>query len=205
MTRCVDCQERRAVVKGLCKRCYGRRRYSGPNRAAMLERRRRSRGAGARRGTADYAAMRREFWIDANGQPYWTQERIIRCIRRFAEKHGRAPTAHEWSRGRRRYRRKSGSTLAANRRSDRPSLQTVFNVFGSWNAALVAAGYPPRPRSRGPRVTRKPRTRCNRGHALNAENTYVDPKTGHRKCRICRAAYMRRYERQHPTNERKAK
>ncbi len=33
-----------------------------------------------------------------------------------------------------------------------PSRQTVARVFGSWNEAIVAAGYTPRPRGRPRRV-----------------------------------------------------
>jgi hypothetical protein len=32
-----------------------------------------------------------------------------------------------------------------------PSRQTVARVFGSWNAAIAAAGYRPRPRGRQPK------------------------------------------------------
>jgi hypothetical protein len=32
----------------------------------------------------------------------------------------------------------------------RPSRQTVARVFGSWNAAIAAAGFAPRPRGRQP-------------------------------------------------------
>jgi hypothetical protein len=32
-----------------------------------------------------------------------------------------------------------------------PSRQTVARVFGSWNAAIAAAGFHPRPRGRQPK------------------------------------------------------
>jgi hypothetical protein len=38
------------------------------------------------------------------------------------------------------------------------------------------------------------KTHCPEGHPLSGANLYVDPKRGHRHCRICRAAYFNVYQ-----------
>ena len=40
---------------------------------------------------------------------------------------------------------------------------------------------------------RVPPTSCKRGHPFDEANTYTNPTTGQRSCRICRAAWMRQY------------
>ena len=42
---------------------------------------------------------------------------------------------------------------------------------------------------------RSPRTHCDRGHPLEGENILVY-KDGHRRCRICKLEYQRRFRRQ---------
>lgn len=37
--------------------------------------------------------------------------------------------------------------------------------------------------------------RCPRGHEFTAENTYVNPASGNRRCRTCQKNYIRGYER----------
>lgn len=59
----------------------------------------------------------------------WTRERIIRALQADARRRGRAPVASEWQRG------------VKSRR--RPTWGTVRNEFGSWEAALEAAGLDP--------------------------------------------------------------
>ncbi len=44
-------------------------------------------------------------------------------------------------------------------------------------------------RAANPLPPREHVTRCAQGHEYTEENTYVDPKTGDRHCRICRRAY----------------
>ena len=39
------------------------------------------------------------------------------------------------------------------------------------------------------------KTRCKHGHEFDEANTYIDPKSGHRYCRKCRAAYQRELRR----------
>jgi hypothetical protein len=58
----------------------------------------------------------------------WTPEMIAYAIDLWARRHMRAPTAEQWSRA----------------GADHPSRQTVQRVFGSWNAAIAAAGYVPK-------------------------------------------------------------
>lgn len=62
-------------------------------------------------------------------RPYkgWTREQIIDEIFRFRFEHGRLPRCLDWwSPG-----------------EGRPSSRQVRRVFGSWNGAIVAAGYKP--------------------------------------------------------------
>ncbi len=55
----------------------------------------------------------------------WTRENIIEAIHLFNEKHGRPPVSTEWTRG----------------ASEYPNTGTVSERFGSWAAAIEAAGY----------------------------------------------------------------
>ena len=61
---------------------------------------------------------------------YWTKERILEAVHRFAEEYGRQPTSTEW--------------LAA-RDCEKPEWApytgTVLGEFGSWAAAMHAAGF----------------------------------------------------------------
>jgi hypothetical protein len=61
---------------------------------------------------------------------FWTEERIIAALRRDGKRRGRPPRSTEWKR-------------AARRRRERPVSERVWKVFGSWDAALVAAGLDP--------------------------------------------------------------
>lgn len=63
--------------------------------------------------------------LPRGGQLYWTRERILAAMASWAAEHGKAPTLDAW--------RHSAP--------DRPSARTVTNRFGSWNAALDAAGF----------------------------------------------------------------
>jgi hypothetical protein len=60
----------------------------------------------------------------------WTRELIIYALDLHHRRHLRVPTKREWE--------KAGE--------DHPSLMTVRRAFGSWNAAVTAAGL----RARGP-------------------------------------------------------
>jgi hypothetical protein len=59
-------------------------------------------------------------------QGVWTPERVIAALRRDAARRGRTPTRGDWPRATR----------------TRPQASIAENLFGSWNAALRAAGLP---------------------------------------------------------------
>lgn len=65
----------------------------------------------------------------------WTRGGIVNAIRAFAAHEGRQPSALEWQRS---------------RPSTYPATATVLNVFGSWNAAIRAAGFEPQAARGGP-------------------------------------------------------
>jgi hypothetical protein len=58
----------------------------------------------------------------------WTADLILYSIDLWARRYGRPPAANEWDRA----------------GADHPSRQTVQRVFGTWNAAIEAAGFRPR-------------------------------------------------------------
>ena len=64
-----------------------------------------------------------------SGRPHWTRDAVLRSARDWAEIHGQAPRAREWS--------KAGY--------GHPSHNLVRLMFGSWNEMVVAAGFRPRP------------------------------------------------------------
>jgi Homing endonuclease associated repeat len=76
----------------------------------------------------------------------WPTSTVIARLRAWAEEHGRPPTLEEW--------RRAGER--------NPSSATVRRIFGTWNAALVAAGF----EARRPGVPLAPRSvthaRCER-------------------------------------------
>jgi Homing endonuclease associated repeat/Recombinase/Resolvase, N terminal domain/Recombinase zinc beta ribbon domain len=57
----------------------------------------------------------------------WSDEEILRALRRWSERRGQPPMRHEWIRG----------------TPWRPCKTTVYNRFGSWPNALAAAGLTP--------------------------------------------------------------
>jgi hypothetical protein len=74
--------------------------------------------------------------------PRWDRASIIAALHRDARRRGRPPTEQEW---------KASSRGGWGR--ERPTAQTAKTIFGSWNAALAAAGF--EPRGPGQRVTRR--------------------------------------------------
>ncbi len=77
---------------------------------------------------------------DGGVQP-WTREEIIAALQRDARRLGRPPKCREWNRP------LGVGIFQWNRsvpRAARPSVATVQQHFGSWNAGLTAAGLPVR-------------------------------------------------------------
>ena len=72
----------------------------------------------------------------------WSQELIAYAIETFHRRNLRIPTTDEWDRA----------------GPNHPSRVTVIRQFGSWNAAMTAAGF--RPRSPGQRRTPSKRKQC---------------------------------------------
>lgn len=70
----------------------------------------------------------------------WTPEAIIDAIREFADRYGQPPAACDWNTG------MSYGMKAKDFWADAcwPQSQTVQAAFGSWNAAIAAAGFTPR-------------------------------------------------------------
>ncbi|MEP6812240.1 MAG: hypothetical protein ABI990_04550 [Actinomycetota bacterium] len=66
----------------------------------------------------------------------WTPDTIVYAITLWYRKHSRTPFTSEWDHA----------------GENHPSRQTVARVFGSWNAAMEAAGFAARPRGRQPRT-----------------------------------------------------
>lgn len=60
----------------------------------------------------------------------WTCRQIISAIQKWAKEHGEPPLYKEW-------KRPNGRGI--------PSTASVARAFGSWNAAIEAAGFSPRP------------------------------------------------------------
>ena len=68
----------------------------------------------------------------------WTSEAIVAKIREWATGHGEPPVATDWQSA-----------------GDWPSVNTVQGAFGSWNAAIQAAGFIPLAQSAGRRHRRE--------------------------------------------------
>jgi len=66
----------------------------------------------------------------------WTPETVLYAITLWYRQHERVPFNHEWTRA----------------GENHPCRQTVARVFGSWNAAVIAAGFIPRPQGRPRRL-----------------------------------------------------
>jgi Homing endonuclease associated repeat len=134
------------------------------------------------RSSPEYAAIRRDILIDRFGEPYWTRERIIAAIQRWAKRTGKPPTCDQWARP------LPGRTSSFGPASkSRPSAAMVKKVFGTWNEAMKAAGFPPRPAHAV--VGRPKKTHCKHGHEWTPANTRT--REGVRHCRTCDREWMR--------------
>jgi hypothetical protein len=67
--------------------------------------------------------------FDRFGRPRWTKDAVVIAFTRWKHDYGFLPMAKNWER-----RHPSG---------DYPTTWQVVNLFGSWNAAVVEAGYEP--------------------------------------------------------------
>lgn len=124
--------------------------------------------------------VRQDLFADQRDRPgeavYWTEQRIITAIRRWAaQRGGKPPTKAQW------WRVESVPRWA--HIPERPSVSTVVSRFGTWSAAIAAAGFEPRTRGRQPGAIKR---RCKRGHPLHGPkaDVYIRPD-GYRECRIC--------------------
>lgn len=137
---------RRKDLDGTCPVCgerpvehSGERTGGGPMCGRCYDAAWRRRAGYAPRGSDEDSAIRRELWIDQHGQPHWTPERIILAMHRWARRHdGRPPGYRDWVLSPRRNKSSWG-------RRSWPSAEMVRKVFGTWNAAIEAAGFAPRP------------------------------------------------------------
>jgi hypothetical protein len=72
----------------------------------------------------------------------WDRAKIVAAVRRWTRRYGEPPAANDWSAAMVRGRPEKVARL---REGDWPSVPTVQHCFGSWNAAIEAAGLTPRP------------------------------------------------------------
>jgi hypothetical protein len=113
----------------------------------------------------------------------WDAEAVVAALRADAELRGRPPTLAEWRR--------------ADPDRRRPTAGTACRAFGgSWNRAVRAAGFEPRPPHRPPGgrgFGRPKKTRCIRGHSLaDGDPNVAVRKNGLRHCRECARAGQKR-------------
>lgn len=77
---------------------------------------------------------------------FWTRERIVEAVILWNDRYGAPPTAFDWNAA---WARKHNDSRALDFLW--PWIGTVQNKFGSWNAAIAAAGFSTRePGKRGP-------------------------------------------------------
>ena len=74
----------------------------------------------------------------------WSREGVIRAFQEFGDTYGEGPRITD--------------TTGARKLDWLPSSGTVNMLFGSWNKALIAAGFPPRSRGAGSHLV--PPTSC---------------------------------------------
>jgi len=91
----------------------------------------------------DVGAVGASFGARVQGR-YVTREWILASIREWVGLHHRPPNAADWNLA---MARRTGQQWRVNRtlatRRPWPSVTSVRNHFGSWNAAITAAGYTP--------------------------------------------------------------
>lgn len=76
----------------------------------------------------------------------WTRETVIAAMQRWADRFGEPPRIRNWNpNGAREIGHPEMSVVYEAELGDWPSVTSVCHVFGSWNAAIVASGFKPRP------------------------------------------------------------
>jgi hypothetical protein len=127
----------------------------------------------------------------------WTREKIIAAIRAWVLTYEEPPVTRDWGRSGSdpdrvaRFHRLRRDRIRKGYPALIPAANTVVERFGSWNAAIEAAGF--QPRERGGQADRnKGVTECQRGHPLTEENVLVG-KDGRRKCLKCQRQNQRNY------------
>jgi hypothetical protein len=151
---CSENCRRRHVYSGTCVDCgaqTSRGRGSSPNE--------RCRPCGAKKNGADAKV--------------WTREAIVAAIREWVVEFGEPPATYDWNPYGARHT--MHDEARARRFEDAagrwPSVTAAFDRFGSWQAAIAAAGYEPRPAHGGGgnvarrRSQRNPSKRGSSGHA----------------------------------------
>ena len=98
-------------------------------------------GSNGRNGKAPKLCTRCKHKDEHEGRR-WTPEAIIEAIRYFEAIHGRPPTAPEFSPALNGHVQRTAVDYA-NREEGLPSFGVVVREFGTWNAAIKAAGFTP--------------------------------------------------------------
>lgn len=116
------------------------------------------------------------------GSWYWTPNRVVAAIQVFEEIYGRRPSYTDFNPG-----KKHPEQLATFKRDGCwPSGATVNRHWGSWNAAMAAAGYEPiAPGSQENPL--KHRDRCSHGHEYTEGSYYWRTHRDGRRQRVCKA------------------
>lgn len=119
-----------------------------PNLAKHLERRRRYAGSCERCGAptdgsgGPAAKASRHCRVCAPiAATKWTREAVVAAIQRFAERHGRQPSAVDFNPAQARALGKRSLSERFYEAGDYPAATSVVEVFGSWSAAIAAAGF----------------------------------------------------------------
>jgi hypothetical protein len=92
----------------------------------------------------------------------WTEAAIVEALRRWVTQYGEVPTRVDWDRGMRRLRGHEAKLARLDAHRGRlPSPTPVLARFGSWEAALAAAGFEARftaqkVSAEPPRVSKRP-------------------------------------------------
>jgi endogenous inhibitor of DNA gyrase (YacG/DUF329 family) len=80
---------------------------------------------------------------------HWTRERVIEALQEWATMTGWLPSASEWNPASVQNDARREALLRFRATGHWPYTNTVLSVFGSWNAAMEAAGFEPRPMHAG--------------------------------------------------------